>query len=270
MAKKKRPSDSQIRPVSELRPKAKLKRRVATPQNFNHGDLVRPPRHVRENSRLWVGADISLHSMALAGLAWDEVLKKYKGPGFHYVMWNKHDSYFDRLSYLSKASYIYDLCAELNLIIDPQQVYIAAEEPFPFGMAKGKAQSQTLKQQAEMSGAFMAGLLRLGFQNIYQINSAWWRKLVADDLGITTHWSKWGKGIQGKMRPKEWALGIGKVPLADFPNEIPVWPDLIPDSKNGGRKPKPENSKATPIQPDDRYQALPMALWMMREEIYGR
>jgi len=124
----------------------------------------------------------------------------------------------------------------------------------------------SLKQQAEMSGALLAGLLRYGYRNIYQIHNAWWRKIVADDLGITTHHSKWGKGIIGKMRPKEWSLGAFNNYNAEFPNDVPLWPDLIADSKNGGRKAQPEGSRASPLQPDDRYQALPMALWVMREE----
>jgi hypothetical protein len=269
MKSKKRSIRLQEKP--RIRAKAKLaaKAKVATPANYNLGDRVRPPRSVRENSRLWIGADLSLHSLALAGLAWDEVLKKHVGPKFIYIMWNKNDSYFDRLRQLSKADYIYMMCAELNIIIDPQQIYIAQEEPWPFGMAnRGKGQSQTLKQQAELSGAFLAGLLRMGFNNIYQIHNTWWRKIVADDLGITTHHTKWGKGLEGKMRCKEWALKLNDDNYwrSIFPNEIPVWPDLIADTKNGGRMPQPETSKAKPVQPDDRYQALPMALWMKQEE----
>jgi len=270
---KKRPIRLHGKPRIQAKAKLAAKAKVATPSNFNQSDLVRPSRSVREKSRLWIGADLSLHSLALAGLAWDEVLQKYVGPGFIYIMWNKDDSYFDRLYQLSKADYIYMMCAELNIIIDPQQVFIAQEEPWPFGMAnRGKGQSQTLKQSAELSGAFLAGLLRMGFQNVYQIHNTWWRKIVADDLGITTHHTKWGKGLEGKMRCKQWALSLN-ADVNDnprwneiWPNEVPVWPDLIADTKNGGRKAQPKESKAKPVQPDDRYQALPMAVWMMREE----
>jgi hypothetical protein len=274
MPRKKRPTNSAVRPLSpraKPRAKAKVKKlAVATPTNFNQAERVRPSRHVREKSRLWIGADLSLHSLALAGLAWDEVLKKYRGPAFVTINWGKDDHYFKRLDRLSKADYIYDLSAQLNLIIDPQQIFIAQEEPWPFGMAnRGKGQSQTLKQQAEMSGAFLAGCLRLGFHNIYQIHNTWWRKIVADDLGITIHHTKWGKGIEGKMRPKEWALAGnhgwgGKKWHGQFPNPVPKWPDMI--LRGGARIPMPENSKAKPVQPDDRYQALPMALWMKNEE----
>lgn len=276
MARKKRPTIRQTRPFTpraKPRAKAKVKKAtVATPQNFNQAERVRPSRHVREKSRLWIGADLSLHSLALAGLAWDEVLKKYRGPAFVTINWNSSDHYFSRLDRLSKADYIYDLSAQLNLIIDSQQIFIAQEEPWPFGMAnRGKGQSQTLKQQAEMSGAFLAGCLRLGFHNIYQIHNTWWRKLVADDLGITIHHTKWGKGIEGKMRPKEWSLMLngpnGPSWFGDgieFPNPVPEWPDMI--LRNGARISMPEDSKAKPVQPDDRYQALPMSLWMMREE----
>jgi hypothetical protein len=265
---KKRPIRLHEKPRIQAKAKIAKKIKVATPSNFNQSDLIRPSRSVRENSRLWIGADLSLHSLALAGLAWDEVLQKHVGPKFIYIMWNKDDSYFDRLRQLSKADYIYMMCAELNIIIDPQQIYIAQEEPWPFGMAnRGKGQSQTLKQQAELSGAFLAGLLRMGFNNVYQIHNTWWRGIVAKDLGITTHHTKWGRGIEGKMRCKEWALGYWNATDAfEIFDDVPVWPDLIADSKNGGRKAQPVKSKAKPVQPDDRYQALPMALWMMREE----
>lgn len=271
MARKKRPTIRQARPFTpraKPRAKAKVKKAtVATPQNFNQAERVRPSRHVREKSRLWIGADLSLHSLALAGLAWDEVLKKYRGPAFVTINWNSSDHYFSRLDRLSKADYIYDLSAQLNLIIDSQQIFIAQEEPWPFGMAnRGKGQSQTLKQQAEMSGAFLAGCLRLGFHNIYQIHNTWWRKLVADDLGITIHHTKWGKGFEGKVRCKQWALRDepDSFRAGLFPENIPVWPDMI--MRNGSRIPMPEDSKAKPVQPDDRYQALPMALWMKNEE----
>lgn len=268
--RKKRPSNSTVRP-GKPRPVAKAKAKarklqVATPGNSNQADRVRPPRNVRENSRVWIGADLSLHSLALAALGWDEVLKEYRGPVFHVINWKGNDHYFDRIARLSKADYIYEPIAQMNMIVDSPQIYIAQEEPWPFGMAnRGKGQSQTLKQQAEMSGAFLAGCLRLGFTNIYQIHNTWWRKIVADDLGITVHHTKWGKGIEGKMRCKEWSLDFN-LAFEEFRNPVPVWPDLIADSKNGGRMPQPENSRAKPLQPDDRYQALPMAVWAMREE----
>jgi len=249
------------RPVA----KAKAKRlRVSTPTR-NPATALRD-RHV--NSRAWLGIDLSLNALAIAGLGYDSVLKKNVGPCFRSVQWHKDDDYFSRLYQLSLIqNEIMPLLYEMNMFLNLDKIYIAQEEPWPLGLAsRGVGQSQTLKQQAEMSGALLAGLLRYGYRNIYQIHSAWWKKLVADDLGITTHHSKWGKGIEGKMRCKEWALNPGYAFLGLFENEVPVWPDLIADSKNGGRKPQPANSRAKPLQPDDRYQALPMATWMYLEE----
>lgn len=237
-----------------VRAKAKLKKSRPSPKAF-------------EISRAWIGVDLSLHTLAMAGLGWDEILKRWIGPKFHVVRWNSEDHYFSRLKALARAdNFITDILTEMKMVIGPDQIYIAQEEPWPFGMAsRGKGQSQTLKQQAEMSGAFLGGLLRYGYTNVYQIHNTWWRKIVADDLGITIHHSKWGRGLEGKMRPKEWALGAfnNYNPVFDL---VPDVPDLVEDKKHGGRMSKPENSKAKPLQPDDIYDALPMAVWMMREE----
>jgi hypothetical protein len=251
--------------------KAKAKRRIQISTPTRNPATALRDRHV--DSRAWIGIDLSLNALAMAGLGWDSVLKKYVGPCFVSVQWHKQDHYFTRLHDLSLVqNRISTLMYDMKMFINLENIYIAQEEPWPLGLAsRSVGQSQTLKQQAEMSGALLAGLLRYGYRNIFQINAAWWKKIVADDLGITIHYSKWGKGLQGKMRPKEWALagnhGWGSRKWHnEFPNKVPVWPDLIADSKNGGRKPKPENSRAKPLQPDDRYQALPMALWVMREE----
>ena len=238
-----------------VRAKAKVKKRTLCRAN--------------ENNRVWIGVDLSLHTLALAGLGWDEILNRHVGPEFQVVRWNKNDHYFARLKALANANhFILALLTKMKMLVNLDQIYIAQEEPWPFGMAgRGKGQSQTLKQQAEISGAFLGGLLKYGYTNIYQIHNTWWRKIVADDLGITTHHSKWGRGLEGKMRPKEWALGYWNATDAyEIWDDVPEWPDLIADQKNGGRKPMPENSRARPLQPDDRYDALAMSLWMMREE----
>jgi hypothetical protein len=244
--------------IRRVRAKAKAKKSVELKSGWSK---------VGEKTRVWIGADLSLHSLALAGLAYDSVLKKWIGPNFILVSWNQDDHYFSRLAELAKChTVVIDLLTEMKLLASSSQIFIAQEEPWPFGMAsRGKGQSQTLKQQAEMSGAFLAGLLNHGYTNIYQIHNTWWRKIVADDLGITIHYSKWGKGIEGKMRPKQWCqtqwpLKYGK----QFPNKMPVYADMV--MSKGSRISQPKGSKAKPIQPDDRYQALPMALWMMREE----
>lgn len=216
----------------------------------------------RADSRQWIGIDLSLHTLALASLAWDSVLRKWMGPSFVVIRWNKNDHYFDRLRELSRPEqFIADLQTEMKLLVEPSQVYIAIEEPWPTAMV-GRGNSNTLKQQAEMNGALMAGLLRYGFSNVYQINNQWWKQVIADDLGITPHWTSFGKGLEGKMRSKQWALDSRR----DWRKPVPVWPDIIEDKKNGGRMPQPEESRAQPLQPDDRYDALAMAKWMQYEE----
>ena len=109
--------------------------------------------------------------------------------------------------------------------------------------------------------------MRYGFENIVQINSMRWRKMIADDLGITTHFTKWRSGdlatrfncrpdASGKFRAKEWALD------GDFrlPDEIPDWPDIV---KHRRKRPRQEGSTAKAEQPDDRYDALAiMFVWL--------
>jgi hypothetical protein len=245
------------RPVSE----AQLK--IATPQDEEKTKENSWAKFykARDLSRLWIGVDLSLNSVAVAGLGYDGVLDKHKGPSFSFTRWNKNDHYFKRLKEVSKVyDLICDVAAEMRLLVDLKQTTIIVEEPWPFGLIK-TGNSNALKQQAEMSGAMLSGLIRYGYDDIFQINSKTWQAMVAADLGITTHFSKWGKGLEGKMRPKQWALNPDSAFLGFFPNEVPAFPDLIHDSKNGGNMPKPETSKAKPLQPDDRYDALAIATY---------
>ena len=202
------------------------------------------------------GFDTSMRSIAGAAIGYDGILRKKLGPEFVMLRWNKEDHYFDRLLEAAKSfELVLDLQAALSpLIVDNHKVYIAQEEPWPFGMV-GKSQSIALKQQAEISGAFLGSLVRYGYNNIYQINNTKWRQIVAEDLGISIHYSKWNVDGKGKWRSKEWSL-------KNF--EVPDWPDLI-ETKKEGLIPRPENSKARAKQPDDRYDALAIMEWMRLE-----
>lgn len=218
------------------------------------------------------GFDISMASIAGAAIAWDGTTRKFYGPVFVMKSWPPNTHYFSKLTDLVNApNFIHDLQAEMKLVAELDEVYIAVEEPFPVGMVK-RLESQSIKQQAEFSGAFMAGLLKYGFQNVFQIAWYQWAQLVAADLSelleedITIHRSKWnyeinpfklaphGKG-SGKWRAKEWALEMF---------DIPDWTDLITREKLG-KIPRPEGSKARAVQPDDRYDALGVMNWMRNE-----
>lgn len=227
------------------------------------------PRELRSRGWAVLGFDLSMSSIAGAGIAYDSTLNKYLGPKFLYLRWEKDDDYFSRLREAANAQLLVEgILSELGVMLKLDEIFIAQEEPWPVGMAVRGGISSYLKQQAEISGAFLGGLVRWGYQNVSQINSMRWRKMVADDLGITTHHSKWrspelalryncAPKDSGKFRAKQWALGINNglnMAMRSFPDEIPDWPDII-HSKDGN-KPRPEGSVAKAIQPDDRYDAL--------------
>jgi len=228
-------------------------------------------KHPRRSKNSWMvtGFDLSMSSIAGAAYAYDATLDKFLGPKFTMKSWGPNTHYFERIKDCSRAEdFIHDLMGQMKLVVGLNETYIATEEPFPTGMVK-RLESKALKQQAEISGAFLAGLLRYGFQNIYQISWYQWAQIIAADLGVTIHYSKWnykenpfelapsGKG-SGKWRPKEWALKNG----------VPDWPDLITREKTG-KIPRPEGSRARAVQPDDRYDALAVCEWMREEYLAG-
>lgn len=212
------------------------------------------------------GVDISMSSIAVASIAYDVTLRRRIGPEFQIWRWETNTHYFDRITDCAHCEeFILESFKTLRSLISRDNIYIAVEEPWPFGMVK-KLQSQYLKQQAEISGAFLAGLLRYGFRNIYQIQANSWRKIVADELGITIHHSKWKDPTlceiynckpehTGKFRAKQWAM-------QSFP-ELPDWPEIIETKM--GKAPRPEDSRAKAVQCDDRYDALAVMEWMHRE-----
>lgn len=219
----------------------------------------------------WVccGFDLSLAGIAGAASSLDKITGEIKGPVFTSYRWGKKTHYFDRLEDCVRASnYIEDLQTKLGVIIEPEGVYIAVEEPWPLGMVK-RMESNTLKQQAEISGAFIGGLVKYGFKQVFQIHNTWWRQIVAAELDISIAPQKWnyeanpfqyapsGKG-SGKWRAKEYGLKFG----------LPDWPDII-NSHKQGKIPRPETSKAKAVQPDDRYDAYAIHDWMKRERLRG-
>jgi len=224
------------------------------------------PRELRERGWAVLGFDVSMSSIAGAGIGYDATLKKLVGPNFIYLRWEKDDEYFNRLREAAQAELLVEgLLSEMKLLLNLNEVFIAQEEPWPMGMGRG-GMSSYMKQQAEISGAFLGGLVKWGYENISQMNSIRWRQQIARDLGVTTHHSKWRSpelalrfnckpNDSGKFRAKEWALADpGYAFMHVFQNEIPDWPDII-NSKDG-KHPRPDGSKAKAVQPDDRYDAL--------------
>jgi hypothetical protein len=257
--------------------KAKAKRKI--PQ----------PASVRSHGWMIAGFDISLSSMAGAAIAYDSTLKKFKGPVFVMHRWSTEDHYFDRLEMAARShELVLDLQAALGISIGVGEVFIAQEEPFPphGSFMKGGA-SGALKQQAEISGAFLGGLLRYGYKELWQMGNMDWRRMVAamisEETGedVTTYHAKWkspklaaiyncAPKDSGKFRAKQWALDVMAPCFGQQyhePNEIPDWPDIL--RQTGGHKPRPEGSKAKAFQPDDRYDALAV-MWALYLDLKER
>lgn len=222
------------------------------------------------------GFDVSMSSIAGAAIAYDRTCDRHRGPVFVMRRWSKEDHYFDRLKMAAKShELILDLCAELRVVMASNEIYIAQEEPFPpHTKFMGRGHSGFLKQQAEVSGAFLGGLLRYGYDQIHQVGNTTWRKVVADQISeatgedVTLHPPKWRSGKlaqiynckpddSGKFRVVQWTHDIFEPwAVQQCGSEgIPEWPHII-ESNKLGKIPRPETSKAKAIQPDDRYDAL--------------
>ena len=226
-----------------------------------------------------MGFDVSMSSIAGAAYGYDRTLDTYKGPAFVSRRWSKEDHYFDRLEQAAKShELVLDLISELGMVLAMDEIWIAQEEPFPPHsgfIARGN--SGFLKQQAEISGAFLGGLLRYGYKQIFQIHNQSWRKVVADDLtaagygDVTIHPSKWRDpklaqefncrpADSGKFRAEQWAFHVYSVA---YGVKIPEWPPII--ERKDGKVPRPEGSLAKAVQSDDRYEALAMMEWLKIE-----
>jgi hypothetical protein len=196
----------------------------------------------------WVacGFDISVSSLSGAAYMYDGLLDKLRGPTYVQVRWNQGEHYFERCLALAKGhEFVLDLIGQMKgAVADTDEVYIAVEEPWPFGVVK-RAQSSWLKQQAQMQGVFIGSLLRWGYNNVFEINNQDWKNIVREDLGRSL------KRGREKWDVKEWAIQSWGAPDK---------PDLI-QSKHG-MVPKPATSVAKPKQPDDIYDAVAILDWM--------
>lgn len=199
--------------------------------------------HGKKPSVIALGFDLSPSSLSGCAQAWDGPMVEMLGPVWFRFPWEKGTPHFDKLKYLAQAhDAVYHLIAELNVIVDLPYVYIGVEDLPP--RLHG---SQRFREQAELIGAFLGGLLRWGYANVSLINARSWQALVANDLGMKANkdFNKW--------HVKNWARET---------YDAPKWPDLIRTGKSG-LIPKPKGSKAMPEQPDDRYDstAIMTATW---------
>lgn len=203
-----------------------------------------------------VGVDISVSSVSLAGIAKTSSGKIRSAKAIS-CRWQKEVDYLERMKQAAKA---HDLMHELFMAmkVEPElhQVNIAIEESVAIGHLQ-RGVSMHVKQQLEICGAFMGGLLRYGWQYLYQIQWQQWAKLVAEDLGITTHHTKWNPDKHvGKYRAQQWVEQF-------HPKWDGHWPDLVYSSKHG--LVERGDSKAKGKQSDDRYEALGIMNWMRKE-----
>lgn len=238
-----------------------------------HRPLAAIPEEI---SKGWMvaGFDLSLSSIAGAAIAYDARTKRFKGPAFVAEFWTPDDDYFDRLFRVGMGhEFVLDLCAELSVVLPYKDIVISVEEPFPaHGGFTKRGITNTLKQQAELSGAFLASLLRWKFPNVMQVSNQHWRSHIAQEISaetgedVTTYPKKWQSGKlanrfnckpadSGKFRAQQWAQDIFEPWIAQQGGkEIPNFPPMIKDKH--GKKPRPDDSKAKAFQPDDRFDAL--------------
>lgn len=226
------------------------------------------------------GFDTALSGIAGAAFAYDAGLKQMKGPVFIHYRFGPDDDYFERLKFVASAKdLMFDLTSALNVFLPLEDIYICQEEPFPAhtGFTK-RGGGQSLKQQAEISGAFLGGLVKWGYTNIVQVSNQHWRQNVAAQISestgedVTIYPQKWKSGAlasrfgckpddSGKFRVVQWAHDVWEPWIAQQGGiEIPQFPHMI--TRDGRKIPKPEDSKAKPFQPDDCYDALAIADWL--------
>lgn len=227
-----------------------------------------------------VGGDVSTYSISLAAIARTHDGKVRTGAVS--LRWEKTTDYFGRIADAANVKeLVYELFTATRVMPNLGDVYFAVEEPISYGHLERK-ESQTIKQQCQISGAFLGGLLKWGWTNIFEIQANSWRKVVADDLAekfnadFTIHVSKYNNPDLLPL-PKDWHVSpksIGKYRSQQWLHEIHPswdghWPDIISHSTRG-HIPRPVESHAAGMQPDDRYDAYPMAAWMRREIKRGK
>lgn len=200
-------------------------------------------------ARSWAvcGVDVSMTSMSGIATAYDAILDKLRGPGVFSVRWERDIHFLDRLAQATRSGdFIHTLLADCGpFSIPPENVWIAVEEAWPVGLVH-KADSMWLRQQAQIQGCFVGGLIRAGFHRVHEANNQLWKNPIRQETGI---------GRPDKWAVKEWAIQA---------YGLPDLPDLIDHSKRG-LIPRPDTSKAKARQPDDIYDAAGIHAWMDNE-----
>ncbi len=203
-----------------------------------------------------IGVDTSLYSISLAGIA--ETKNGETRAGAIAKRWEKTDDYFTKINDAAHGeTLLHDLFLHMKIEPELDQVYISIEEPVSIGHLQ-RSHSMHMKQQIEIEGALLGSMFRWGWKQVWQIQAQQWQSVVAADLGITTHHSKWNPTKrEGKFRAKDWIKQF-------HPEWDGEWPDIIQHSKRG-MIPRPGDSKARGQQSDDRYEALAMAEFQRRQ-----
>lgn len=209
-----------------------------------HKRLTKPKPKKSDLSWASAGIDISMSSVSGAMTVYDGVLDEMKGPGLFSIRWERDVHFFDRLAQCVEAGkFMLELLSETttaSLALD--RFWIGVEEPWPAGIVK-KADSGWLRQQAQIHGAFMGGLVKYGYTKVHEVNSQLWKNPIRAETGI---------GRPDKWDVKNWAMDS---------YALPDLPDLIKHSTRG-LIPRPDTSKAKPMQPDDSYDAVGIMEYM--------
>lgn len=195
-----------------------------------------PKVAVKTKGLVAIGFDLSLSSLAGCIKFRDLTAKKINGPEWTSKRWPKGTAHEDKLREVAKAhEFVFDLLAKARALVELDEVFIGVEE-VPISKL---SESQRVREQCEIVGAFFGGLLRYGYKNVFKVNPKSWQALVAADLD-----RKANKEFT-KLDVKDWAIEV---------YDAPRWRDLIRNGKLG-LVPRPKGSKAQAIQPDDRYDA---------------
>lgn len=195
-----------------------------------------------------LGFDVSMVSIAGTGICYDATTQKLSSIGFAQWRWEQGDDWFKRLGKAAKGhDLVHDILAQIGWFGENHHVFIGVEQAWPFGIVK-RAESAWLYQQAQMHGAFCSGLIRYGYSELYEVNAASWRSIVATELGV-----KQTKEL--KMQVKDWAIDTW---------ELPELPDIV-QVAGRGKIERPESgagAKAKAVHPNDVYDAAAVMTWM--------
>lgn len=205
---------------------------------------------VPERKPSWaaLGFDVSMVSIAGTGIRYDATLDQLSACAFSQWRWEQGDDWFKRLGKAAKGhDLVHDILGQIGWFGHNHQVFIGIEQAWPFGIVK-RADSAWLYQQAQMHGAFVGGLVRYGYSEVYEVNAASWRSIVSTELGVK-------QTSELKFQTQGWAMETW---------DLPELPEIV--SVDGrGKIERPEsgagaNKKAD--HPNDVYDAAAVMTWM--------